>query len=1152
MKRTPCPISIVSITVLICLVPLATSAERLGPITLAVQDEQGRPVKGAEVSCVNWDNQTLRGALLTDSEKGVSDDDGKVTFKEKTIGQVFVRVRAGECGGWYRVHNQSEHPVVILTVGTGLTVRGTVRDTAGQPLADVVILADSCLPAGKTDESGRFAVPNMELDYSPELVFTKDGYAPEGTHVHFEAAELSMTLRPSADVTGTVVMPDGSPAAGAWIGGPSRQAHDLQTDDEGHFTIPAVPLGENTVISAGTRVEDVVYRAERRLTVTDPLAEPIVLKLEKVVFGSIVGRMLHAGTNEPVQGKVMLDYNKEFYSPSKRSKVDEEGRFTFEQIHEGHYWLLAAPSKLTLYQVGGPKRVCVKGTDGPTEVELVVDDGCAITGRAVTADGAPVAKKYVMWQPMPHYWTVSTERDGSFVIPHLDGAGVTYTVEMQDALGRVARATVGPLEKGQTLNGVELRMPLAKEPATLRGTVRDTAGTPLAGIRLRFQYEEEVEPRSLSTVTDEKGVFGVKVVNSGTVKVRASTGVQIERGERNENLARNCEIVGEDTLSLDATKDQTIELVVKPKPFELLAGKVTDAAGAPLDAQVFLVYGDGKRDHAMCSDGHFTFRKLPDEPYLLEVTAFRYKARVLRPDKDIPAGNAPFSVVLERGPFEYGESVWESVTGTPPTQESVDSYPQAEYVRRMEWQYYEQAKQPVPREGSASAEPRTYRQRMRVVDAAGKPVQRVIIEPQYAMQRSQIALYRAPDTSPQPKSSAMGVYDVDPNNQVVVVTAPGYARVHATRQWGPDPEGTFDVVLRKPASLELRVTDAKGKAMPATPVHLGLAAWESPGNAKIYHIADTDGEGALHLENIAPGFHGFAVGTPESDLQLLLADLKPGEKRVERITLYSGDEASEPQALLRRFRKAGPQRRWNPRNQEKLVAAIAPLTLREERALAEAVRTNLKLLPPDVGWRGWLASELGLLTKLTQLLEDRKALPILKSILKELRPGGQGGTHWGNPWTASSVADAIVALEGNDSVEFFAEVAGDTTLDHASRLAALLALGQIATEDSAAAFRQLRDAAYDAPNAPPRKESYTHAERMAETAHMIFHVLPGQAEGRIPRQFNPDAYSRSVTVSEDYSTGTLNTTALGGWTDLHFRRVGDEWLLERVGSTIVV
>ncbi|MCL4694186.1 MAG: hypothetical protein KJ060_16950, partial [Candidatus Hydrogenedentes bacterium] len=204
-------------------------AQQLGPITLLVQDAEGNPVSGAEVHCVNWDSEVLRETPLQDGEKGVTGPDGKVTFQDKTIGQVFVRVIAGEQGGWYRVHDRGEPAGVMLTVDTGHTLRGTVRGVDGEPLADVRILADSSLPAGKTDEAGRFAVPNAGVTYSPKLVFAKEGYSPEGTHVHFDANEATIILKRAVDIPVRVVYPDGTPAEKAHVGGGVRWSRALHT-----------------------------------------------------------------------------------------------------------------------------------------------------------------------------------------------------------------------------------------------------------------------------------------------------------------------------------------------------------------------------------------------------------------------------------------------------------------------------------------------------------------------------------------------------------------------------------------------------------------------------------------------------------------------------------------------------------------------------------------------------------------------------------------------------------------------------------------------------------------------------------------------------------------------------------------------------------
>ncbi|MCC6699533.1 MAG: hypothetical protein IT365_28160, partial [Candidatus Hydrogenedentes bacterium] len=275
------------------------------------------------------------------------------------------------------------------------------------------------------------------------------------------------------------------------------------------------------------------------------------------------------------------------------------------------------------------------------------------------------------------------------------------------------------------------------------------------------------------------------------------------------------------------------------------------------------------------------------------------------------------------------------------------------------------------------------------------------------------------------------------------------------------------------------------------------------------------------------------------------------ETRKEAVELAANRTPDDAQSLLQQWRESKASDQRAPQQAQAWGAEVKALPAGVQRDLRKAVRHSLEALPNAIGWRGWMASELQLITALAAHLHDNDALPILKKKLHDLQPDSEQDTfYWGSPQTAGALAEAIVALEGEKAVDYFAELAGDVSCDRGSRIAALIALGQIGTEKSAAAFKRLRDAAYDRPNAPPRKETYTHAERMAETAHMIFWVLTTDLSSPLARPFEPKAFT-GATVSENYGEGTLNTTMFGGWTDLHFRRVGEEWLLARIGSTMV-
>ncbi len=1128
------------------------AAEQLGPITLVVQREGGEPIADAQVHCVNWEYETLRTTPLQDNEKGITDSNGQVTFQDKTIGQVFVQVIAGAQGGWYRVHDGGDHPVVTLTAGTGHTLRGSVRTPGGEPMEGVRILADGCLPAGKTDAAGRFAIPNAGVPYSPELVFVEEGYAPFETRVHFDANEVKIALKPSVKVPVKVVYPDGTPAANAGVSGGPRWNWGLKTDDQGLATIPHMPVGEESGLNASARRDEIVYQVHQRFTVPPASPDRITLTLEAVHYVDVKGKLVHAETGEPVVGRVFMDNSPEFYSPRERTHTGEDGKFAFEDVWPGHYWLFAAPTTPTLYQVGGPQQVHLPEDTGEVVVEVSIDEGCAIRGTVMTADGKPVEKQQVMWQPMPHYRAIWTDGAGHFVIPHLDGVGLTYTVEVSDEYQRVVKANIGPMEKGQIVSGVELRLPAAMKPAVLRGTVTDPSGEPLPNVRLSFLYDEGIEPRSISATTNESGNYELEIVNSGVVELSASRGVQIEQGRRSDNLSVACRILGPDRIELSANRDRELALVVQPEELQMLAGRVTDPQGRAIEGcDVRLLFGEhGSDGISMGGQAEFQTRNLPEEPFVMEVTAQGYKARAL-PEADVAAARSGgLNVILEPGPFAIGESVWATVTGTPPTPESVARFPLAERIRKNEWHYYQRAQPPKPQDPAAAARTQSYQKQLRVLDADGNPVKRIYLEPLHSLPVPEQRLY-ASESNRQLQSlvGADGTYQLPLGSYGAIVYTADSGRVLVKPEWSNQPAETTDVVLQEAASLELRIQGADKNAAAGVPIYIGKMAWDHEANAQAFQIGETGPDGAFRLDRLAPGFHGFAVGAMGRSMRMVTVQLQPGEARVEAFDV-SVDPHADPQIQLQHWREALRDRVRREGVTETLQEKVDALSAKERRQLERAVLDGIAVLPDTIGWRGWEANEMQLYAALVIVLKDEDAVPLLQDHLAGLQSGEDRGTFWGRPETAGAIANAIVALEGDDSTEYFAGLAGDPAADRAVRLAALLALGEIGSKGSAEAFARLRDAAYGSPNAPERKEAYTHAERMTESAHMVLWVLSGNG-GMAPRPFNADAYS-GATVSEDYTSGSLNTTTFGGWTDLQFRRVGDEWLLTQIGGTLVV
>jgi hypothetical protein len=503
-----------------------------GPVTIVVQDEAGTPVPGAEVHCVNW-NFGPRFTELMPEEKAFTNLDGRVTFQNRTIGEAFARVQSGALGGWFRLtESGSDHPVNSVTIGVGRTLRVRTR------IPDVLVLAENCLPVGLTDENGNIAIPNHGVGYDPDLAFTKEDYAWESVSFSRDVAILDVQLKPGCVIDGIVLGPDGEPVPDVPVFGGAYLHNPVMTDRAGRLQLtrnPRTEFGGTLQVFASLRRGGESYWGEAHVPVETPIISGIVLQLaHRVPYTYTVrGRVLHGETGEPVKARIVRNSSENLYCVSEIETTDGTGRFSMGVNLKTGFWYFAVPEEPTLFAVGPMVYVSEPEEGaGTPELEFQISDGCAIRGRAVSEDGIPIRNKWVYYEPVGELpYPVETDDDGRFTVGHLDGAGKTYQLTVHDAFGRRASTTAGPLKRGEVLDGVEIVLPAQVEPATLRGTVRDQTGSPVAGIRMRFEYVDQFDPPYVQAITDDHGRFAAEVLYTGKATVTARSLTQQSEGD---------------------------------------------------------------------------------------------------------------------------------------------------------------------------------------------------------------------------------------------------------------------------------------------------------------------------------------------------------------------------------------------------------------------------------------------------------------------------------------------------------------------------------------------------------------------------------------------------------------------------------------------
>jgi len=359
-----------------------------------------------------------------------ADEEGRFEFRVSEGGSHYVYARpalpaAGGYASAYLIDKQKESAEVTLKILDGAPLEGRVEDTAGKPIAALVRGTRSGWRGEvESGASGTFQFPAVPLgELSLSLTLTSGRQITGFSAV--APSDRPVVLRVpagSGTVSGTVSSPDGDAVAGALItlylalpamdGSEKKPAIELaaQTDDAGHYAFSDLPSGEFTRLNAVATG----FLAESRYAGREgwdavPLADGATATIDITLRrgSEIHGRVTRRDDDTPIPGATVTLYFLGWHPPPQTvSMTDTEGRYRFEGIDHGKFFLLA--SHATHYSpeiesaiAGGyqratkepPVQLAVRLTkeDKRVEKNLVLVPGRKITGQVVDPQGRPVA-----------------------------------------------------------------------------------------------------------------------------------------------------------------------------------------------------------------------------------------------------------------------------------------------------------------------------------------------------------------------------------------------------------------------------------------------------------------------------------------------------------------------------------------------------------------------------------------------------------------------------------------------------------------------------------------------------------------------------------------------------------------------------------------
>ena len=543
----------------LALAALTASAANPAPAQFQVKvlDPAGQALAGAVVErygYLEFMTGPLSDADARLEERRTTDAAGLVTFTvTNRTGFAVVAGKPGLSFGWFTYYQRSFRSLVAsgldgqvfeLALTAPESASGTVRDQAGKPVSDAVVVVNLAsrlsseaaansgnvlLPSlarqvfnARTDAEGRFRIENLPADATFVLTARKAGLAPEAAPGSGSLETLGsragqsnivMVLKPGGAVEGRVVQEEGgAPVSGALISisqnprsGTGFVWDSVTAGADGGFRLCDVPAGDYVLKASETSpfpawvCDTVEVSIEAGKTNRD-------LKLAAGRGGLVDVTVRGESNDQPIPGAyVLVAQTSSGNAPKITSVMTSE---------HGAGRLRLAPGQ---YQVG----VVAEGHN-PYESRLTVEAGqtnqvsatlgaaAQLAGIVLDSDGKPAARIPVT---IPQFGQFSrrTDNEGRFTFDSASRFGGSQRpasiLIAQDAARNLAVASESDLE---ATNAV-----LRLEPAlVLAGRITDAQGKPLTNgtATLLFHMESSGSSFGAPARTDAQGRFEVKAL----------------------------------------------------------------------------------------------------------------------------------------------------------------------------------------------------------------------------------------------------------------------------------------------------------------------------------------------------------------------------------------------------------------------------------------------------------------------------------------------------------------------------------------------------------------------------------------------------------------------------------------------------------------
>jgi protocatechuate 3,4-dioxygenase beta subunit len=472
-------------------------------------------------------------------------------------------------------------------------------------------MAGSGPPDAVSDAAGGFQLAGQRAGDRLKLTVERSGYATaELPGVPVPTPEpLVVVLTPSSRLAGRVTDAAGRPLAGISLTAVSQRsvviaglpvnsgrAFQARSRDDGSFVIAGVEPGGVELTASGGGWQDT--RQNLQVPAGQNLEDlELVLRKAALLTGRVLGpdgapvAGAEIGYHEPEQPGIVLSLR----APLAGS--DGDGRFAIDGLAPGPLRLVASHTAF------GRTFRELDAEPGENHVDFQFAGGQTLAGHVLDSAGAPVAGARVWLRSRPST-TLPTQAvsrdDGRFTFDGL-APGAYELQAAKDGRGRT-RGPV-PVQIAAESPPQEVAVELAGTGA-IRGRILGLTPDELARVRLGV---DGASPEATSVSYD--GSYSVSGVLPGTWRVVAElprTGRQAEGQATLEPEA------GDALLDLDFRQGLDLSGTVRRND-------------RPITGAAVSLLGSGASPAASETDlqGRFTFRGLPPDRYLIEVTDYR-------------------------------------------------------------------------------------------------------------------------------------------------------------------------------------------------------------------------------------------------------------------------------------------------------------------------------------------------------------------------------------------------------------------------------------------------------------------------------------------------------------------------------------------------